>query len=125
VTIQRGLSDFSSLFLHSSQSSPFRRTALHRRIPPSRSPLACHLARTACGESRFSTTSSLSIKRSSPSPVHSICGWFWLANSGTANFYMTAFDCNVSGSPADAVAIAAPADPGASSASSILFTDPS
>ncbi|KAL7337661.1 hypothetical protein BJY59DRAFT_703585 [Rhodotorula toruloides] len=22
-----------------------------------------------------------------------ICGWFWLANNGTANFYMTAFDC--------------------------------
>ncbi|GAA5970606.1 hypothetical protein JCM11641_007368 [Rhodosporidiobolus odoratus] len=40
-----------------------------------------------------------------------ICGWFWLANSGTTNFYMTAMDCSVSGSPADALPIAAPADP--------------
>ncbi|GAA5895666.1 hypothetical protein JCM5296_003773 [Sporobolomyces johnsonii] len=24
-----------------------------------------------------------------------ICGWFWLANNGTANFYMTAFDCAI------------------------------
>ncbi|KAL8276115.1 hypothetical protein RQP46_011497 [Phenoliferia psychrophenolica] len=24
-----------------------------------------------------------------------ICAWFWLANSGQANFYMTAFDCSV------------------------------
>ncbi|POY71101.1 hypothetical protein BMF94_5858 [Rhodotorula taiwanensis] len=40
-----------------------------------------------------------------------ICGWFWLANNGTANFYMTAFDCTVTGSPADATAIAAPQDP--------------
>ncbi|GAA5930816.1 uncharacterized protein JCM15063_002468 [Sporobolomyces koalae] len=24
-----------------------------------------------------------------------ICGWFWLANNGTGNFYMTAFDCAV------------------------------
>lgn len=40
-----------------------------------------------------------------------ICGWFWLANNGTANFYMTAFDCSVTGSPADATAIAPPRDP--------------
>ncbi|GAA5992324.1 hypothetical protein JCM10908_000426 [Rhodotorula pacifica] len=40
-----------------------------------------------------------------------ICGWFWLANNGTANFYMTAFDCVVTGSPADATAIAPPQDP--------------
>lgn len=40
-----------------------------------------------------------------------ICGWFWLANNGTANFYMTAFDCAVTGSPADATAIAPPRDP--------------
>ncbi|SGY20159.1 BQ5605_C017g08501 [Microbotryum silenes-dioicae] len=24
-----------------------------------------------------------------------ICGWFWLANTGAVNFYMTAFDCAV------------------------------
>ncbi|GAA5866526.1 hypothetical protein JCM8547_000656 [Rhodosporidiobolus lusitaniae] len=40
-----------------------------------------------------------------------ICAWFWLANTGTANFYMTGFDCSVSGSPADALPIAAPQDP--------------
>ncbi|GAA5842882.1 hypothetical protein JCM11251_005837, partial [Rhodosporidiobolus azoricus] len=40
-----------------------------------------------------------------------ICAWFWLANNGTANFYMTGFDCSVSGSPADATAIAPPQDP--------------
>ncbi|GAA6040009.1 hypothetical protein JCM8097_004736 [Rhodosporidiobolus ruineniae] len=40
-----------------------------------------------------------------------ICGWFWLANNGTANFYMTAFDCSVSGSPIDATPIAPPQDP--------------
>ncbi|GAA6031222.1 hypothetical protein JCM8097_004070 [Rhodosporidiobolus ruineniae] len=39
-----------------------------------------------------------------------ICGWFWLANNGTANFYMTAFDCKVSGSPANAPKIAPPQD---------------
>ncbi|GAA6019559.1 hypothetical protein JCM10207_003743 [Rhodosporidiobolus poonsookiae] len=40
-----------------------------------------------------------------------ICGWFWLANNGTANFYMTAFDCSVTGAPADATPIAPPQDP--------------
>ncbi|GAA5964130.1 hypothetical protein JCM3765_005349 [Sporobolomyces pararoseus] len=25
-----------------------------------------------------------------------ICGWFWLANNGTGNMYMTGFDCSVS-----------------------------
>ncbi|BGP56190.1 hypothetical protein JCM8202v2_003802 [Rhodotorula sphaerocarpa] len=40
-----------------------------------------------------------------------ICGWFWLANNGTANFYMTAFDCAVTGSPLDATPIAPPQDP--------------
>ncbi|GAA5905158.1 hypothetical protein JCM6882_000396 [Rhodosporidiobolus microsporus] len=40
-----------------------------------------------------------------------VCGWFWLANNGTANFYMTPFDCAVTGSPADATPIAAPQDP--------------
>ncbi|KAL8277450.1 hypothetical protein RQP46_010172 [Phenoliferia psychrophenolica] len=40
-----------------------------------------------------------------------ICGWFWLANRGTANFYMTAFDCSVTGSLSSATAIAPPQDP--------------
>ncbi|GAA5871291.1 hypothetical protein JCM3774_000902 [Rhodotorula dairenensis] len=40
-----------------------------------------------------------------------ICGWFWLATNGTANFYMTAFDCSVTGSPADATPHAPPQDP--------------
>jgi hypothetical protein len=69
-----------------------------------------------------------------------VCGWFWLANNGTANFYMTrssslsrrllfspsfvssisntvnstlpaAFDCSIIGSPADATPIAPPQDP--------------
>ncbi|GAA6055791.1 hypothetical protein JCM3770_004803 [Rhodotorula araucariae] len=40
-----------------------------------------------------------------------ICAWFWLANNGTGNFYMTPFDCSVSGSPADATPIAPPQDP--------------
>ncbi|GJN89692.1 hypothetical protein Rhopal_002679-T1 [Rhodotorula paludigena] len=40
-----------------------------------------------------------------------ICGWFWLANNGTGNFYMTGFDCKVTNSPADAVPIAKPQDP--------------
>lgn len=40
-----------------------------------------------------------------------ICGWFWLAETGTANFYMTAFDCNVTNSLPNATAIAAPSDP--------------
>ncbi|GAA5894458.1 hypothetical protein JCM8208_006246 [Rhodotorula glutinis] len=40
-----------------------------------------------------------------------ICGWFWLANNGTGNFYMTAFDCAVTNSPADALPIAPPQDP--------------
>ncbi|GAA5860490.1 hypothetical protein JCM8547_000320 [Rhodosporidiobolus lusitaniae] len=40
-----------------------------------------------------------------------ICAWLWLANNGTANFYMTGFDCAVTGSPADALPIAAPQDP--------------
>jgi len=31
-----------------------------------------------------------------------ICAWFWLANKGQANFYMTGFDCSVSGSPGSA-----------------------
>ncbi|ORY88298.1 hypothetical protein BCR35DRAFT_289184 [Leucosporidium creatinivorum] len=39
-----------------------------------------------------------------------ICGWFWLANNGTANFYMTAFDCKVTGATSTAK-IAAPVDP--------------
>ncbi|KAK4055531.1 hypothetical protein OIV83_000077 [Microbotryomycetes sp. JL201] len=40
-----------------------------------------------------------------------ICGWFWLANNGTGNYYMTAFDCKVTNSPADARPIAPPVDP--------------
>ncbi|TNY21244.1 hypothetical protein DMC30DRAFT_416263 [Rhodotorula diobovata] len=40
-----------------------------------------------------------------------ICGWFWLANNGTGNFYMTAFDCAVTNSPADALPIAPPQNP--------------
>ncbi|SGY79428.1 BQ5605_C008g05129 [Microbotryum silenes-dioicae] len=40
-----------------------------------------------------------------------ICGWFWLANNGTGNFYMTAFDCAITGAKADALPIAAPKDP--------------
>ncbi|GAA5827594.1 hypothetical protein JCM11251_001749 [Rhodosporidiobolus azoricus] len=40
-----------------------------------------------------------------------ICAWFWLANNGTANFYMTGFDCSVSGAPADARRVAPPQDP--------------
>ncbi|GAA5979344.1 hypothetical protein JCM11641_005005 [Rhodosporidiobolus odoratus] len=40
-----------------------------------------------------------------------ICSWMWLANTGTANFYMTPFDCSVSGSPPNAKPIAAPQDP--------------
>ncbi|GAA5979369.1 hypothetical protein JCM11641_005015 [Rhodosporidiobolus odoratus] len=40
-----------------------------------------------------------------------VCSWMWLANNGTANFYMTAFDCSVSGSPSGAKAIGAPQDP--------------
>ncbi|KAM0753256.1 hypothetical protein T439DRAFT_346875 [Meredithblackwellia eburnea MCA 4105] len=39
-----------------------------------------------------------------------ICGWFWLAQEGTANFYMTAFDCSVSNVNPAATAIAPPQD---------------
>ncbi|KAM0749715.1 hypothetical protein T439DRAFT_357244 [Meredithblackwellia eburnea MCA 4105] len=37
-----------------------------------------------------------------------ICGWFWLANSGQGNYYMTAFDCAVTGASAAAVPISLP-----------------
>ncbi|GAA6060598.1 hypothetical protein JCM10212_004577 [Sporobolomyces blumeae] len=40
-----------------------------------------------------------------------ICSWHWLANNGTANYYQTGFNCTVTGSPADATAIAPPSDP--------------
>lgn len=40
-----------------------------------------------------------------------ICGWFWLANTGASNFYMTAFDCNVTSVNPAATALAAPVDP--------------
>ncbi|GAA5947374.1 hypothetical protein JCM10213_000605 [Rhodosporidiobolus nylandii] len=40
-----------------------------------------------------------------------ICAWFWLAADGTANFYMTGFQCNVTGSPVDAAPIAALSNP--------------
>ncbi|ORY51762.1 hypothetical protein BCR35DRAFT_310676 [Leucosporidium creatinivorum] len=40
-----------------------------------------------------------------------ICAWFWLANNGTANFYMTGFDCTVTDSPSNALPIVAPQDP--------------
>ncbi|SCV70878.1 BQ2448_3640 [Microbotryum intermedium] len=40
-----------------------------------------------------------------------ICGWFWLANNGTGNFYMTAFDCAVTGASPNALPIAPPKDP--------------
>ncbi|PRQ76063.1 hypothetical protein AAT19DRAFT_13085 [Rhodotorula toruloides] len=41
-----------------------------------------------------------------------ICGWFWLANNGTANFYMTAFDCRFTGvSSSKARALLPPVDP--------------
>ncbi|KAK4703428.1 hypothetical protein P7C70_g2793, partial [Phenoliferia sp. Uapishka_3] len=39
-----------------------------------------------------------------------ICGWFWLANTGTANFYMTAFDCNVTNANPAAKPVAALSD---------------
>ncbi|KAK4703604.1 hypothetical protein P7C70_g2613, partial [Phenoliferia sp. Uapishka_3] len=39
-----------------------------------------------------------------------ICAWFWLAETGTANFYMTGFDCNVSGVSPLATPIAKPRD---------------
>ncbi|KAI5477703.1 Galactose-binding domain-like protein [Pseudohyphozyma bogoriensis] len=34
-----------------------------------------------------------------------ICAWFWLANNGTGNFYMTAFDCKITNVAADATPI--------------------
>lgn len=40
-----------------------------------------------------------------------ICTWFWLAETGTPNFYMTPFDCNVVGSPRDARPLAKPKPP--------------
>ncbi|KAM0749575.1 hypothetical protein T439DRAFT_327255 [Meredithblackwellia eburnea MCA 4105] len=40
-----------------------------------------------------------------------ICAWLWLASNGTGNFYMTGFDCQVTGSPADATPIGTPKDP--------------
>ncbi|KAI5481053.1 hypothetical protein MNV49_006239 [Pseudohyphozyma bogoriensis] len=39
-----------------------------------------------------------------------ICAWFWLANTGTGNFYMTGFFCRVTGSN-DRYEIASPSDP--------------
>ncbi|GAA5903087.1 uncharacterized protein JCM6883_002690 [Sporobolomyces salmoneus] len=39
-----------------------------------------------------------------------ICGWFWLANNGTGNFYMTGFDCSVEPTPRSAP-ILPPVDP--------------
>ncbi|KAL8293619.1 hypothetical protein RQP46_000320 [Phenoliferia psychrophenolica] len=54
-----------------------------------------------------------------------ICAWFWLANTGTANFYMTAFDCNVTNVSPLATAISAPQDPVyCSSANSTCVTTP-
>ncbi|KAM0747146.1 hypothetical protein T439DRAFT_383314 [Meredithblackwellia eburnea MCA 4105] len=40
-----------------------------------------------------------------------ICAWFWLAMNGTGNFYMTGFDCAVTGASPLATAIAPPVDP--------------
>ncbi|KAK4703993.1 hypothetical protein P7C70_g2222, partial [Phenoliferia sp. Uapishka_3] len=40
-----------------------------------------------------------------------ICAWFWLANNGTGNFFMTGFDCSVTGSSPNATAIAPPVNP--------------
>ncbi|GAA5915517.1 hypothetical protein JCM5296_004705 [Sporobolomyces johnsonii] len=40
-----------------------------------------------------------------------ICAWFWLANNGTANFYMTGFNCTVTGASPTATPIAPPQDP--------------
>ncbi|GAA5980611.1 hypothetical protein JCM5350_003559 [Sporobolomyces pararoseus] len=39
-----------------------------------------------------------------------ICGWFWLANNGTGNMYMTGFDCSVSPSE-NSAPILSPNDP--------------
>jgi hypothetical protein len=42
---------------------------------------------------------------------HCICSWHWLANRGTANFYQTGFNCNITGTDPEATAIAPPSDP--------------
>lgn len=39
-----------------------------------------------------------------------VCAWFWLANKGLTNFYMTGFDCSVTGARPDAPRVAAPND---------------
>ncbi|TKA51757.1 hypothetical protein B0A53_05441 [Rhodotorula sp. CCFEE 5036] len=41
-----------------------------------------------------------------------ICAWFWLANNGTGNFYMTGFDCKFTGvDPKKALPLLPPVDP--------------
>ncbi|BGP35236.1 hypothetical protein JCM10296v2_007070 [Rhodotorula toruloides] len=41
-----------------------------------------------------------------------VCAWLWLANNGTANFYMTGFDCTFTGSdPSLARPLLPPVDP--------------
>lgn len=40
-----------------------------------------------------------------------ICAWLWLANNGTANFYMTAFDCKTTHVSHYANPISPPHDP--------------
>ncbi|KAM0755229.1 hypothetical protein T439DRAFT_377579 [Meredithblackwellia eburnea MCA 4105] len=40
-----------------------------------------------------------------------ICAWFWLGNTGQANWYMTGFDCSVSNVSPSATKIAPPKDP--------------
>ncbi|KAL8287610.1 hypothetical protein RQP46_003468 [Phenoliferia psychrophenolica] len=40
-----------------------------------------------------------------------VCAWFWLTNTGRANFFMTGFDCNVTMVNPAATSIAAPSDP--------------
>ncbi|KAM0753808.1 hypothetical protein T439DRAFT_353582 [Meredithblackwellia eburnea MCA 4105] len=42
------------------------------------------------------------------SPKGCICGWFWEPNNGTGNQFMSGFQCNVTGSPADATPIKLP-----------------
>ncbi|KAI5474857.1 Galactose-binding domain-like protein [Pseudohyphozyma bogoriensis] len=39
---------------------------------------------------------------------HCICAWLWEPQNGTGNYYQTPFNCDVSGSPADATPIQMP-----------------
>lgn len=71
---------------------------------------ACTGEKCICGWCEFPARLASNPHCSTPTLISLTSAVVWLANNGTANFYMTAFDCKVTGATSTAK-IAAPVDP--------------